>query len=319
MNNTFIDTHCHLDVLEDISLNITNAKKKGIFKIVNPATDSESSRNILELAQEFPEIFPSVGIHPIDSEDEKSWQELPVSEIKGVDEILQGHCCGLELYPVSQANHQQPPSVSSRTGQKQPDTGSYSNNNKKNPTSKIIAIGECGLDFKYAQTVKEKQIQIQLFKQHVQWSIKYNLPLIIHNRGAGKEIISIIVGVIHELSNFPNKNNNSISGVFHCFCSSKKLVKQIVDELPNFYFGIGGLVTFDTGLQQVVKNIPIEKIILETDSPYLTPKPVKDTNPWPNEPANTFYVAQKLAEIKELTLEQVAKITTNNAQQLFKI
>ncbi len=174
----------------------------------------------------------------------------------------------------------------------------------------IVAIGECGLDFKYAKTKQEKKVQIQLFKQHIKWAINYNLPLIIHNRKAGLELIQLI----KQYSKY-----GKLSGVFHCFANSKKLAKQIMQDLPKFYFGIGGLLTLDTGLQTIVKDIiPINKIILETDSPYLTPKPIRLTKAWPNEPANIFYIAEKLANIKNISLKLVKKTTTQNTKYLFK-
>lgn len=165
----------------------------------------------------------------------------------------------------------------------------------------IIGIGECGLDFCQI-TPKLREQQIDLFKLQLTLSQKYNLPLLIHNRKAGTELLSLLA-------------KGSYTGVFHCFSGSKKLVKEVYKL--GFYFGISGLLTLDTGLQEVVKTIPLERIVLETDAPYLTPKLIKDTQPWPNKPENLVYTAQKLAELKETDIEEVAKITTQNAQTLF--
>ncbi|NMB56754.1 TatD family hydrolase [Candidatus Beckwithbacteria bacterium] len=177
----------------------------------------------------------------------------------------------------------------------------------KQKNNKLIGIGECGLDFENIDKNGEKK-QIQLFKQHLLWAEKYKLPLIIHTKGTGK----IALEIIEELK------LSDLKLVFHCFTGSKKLAQKIL-TFPNFYFGIGGILTFDPSLQEVVKIIPIQKIILETDSPYLTPKPVKDQNPWPNEPANLIYTAEKLSQIKQLDLEKTAKITTSNSRYLFSL
>lgn len=149
------------------------------------------------------------------------------------------------------------------------------------------------------------RLQRVLFGRHLEWAEKYNLPLILHNRRAGEEILEAVT-------------KRSLKGVFHCFTGSKKLAKQILDN-SKFFFGIGGLITFDQGLQEVVKQIPIERIILETDAPYLMPKPIRDEKKWPNEPANIKYVAEKLAEIKGISFEKMAEITSGNCESLFGI
>ena len=290
---TLIDTHCHLNILsENIPNYIKKAEQRGVTTIINPATNAQSSRDIIEMSQEFKSVYAAIGIHPVTPE-ERSWQTLPTEEIQSIESLLNGHHCGLDLASKS-----------------------------------IIAIGECGLDFKYAQTENEKKIQIQLLKQHLKWAQKCNLPIIIHNRSAVKELINIILnqvkGVTTKNKKLPSNHcslntDNCLSGVFHCFTGSKKLAKQIIQQLPTFYFGVGGLVTFDTGMMEVIKTIPLERIILETDAPYLTPKPIKDTNPWPNEPANTYYVAHKLAQLKQTSLEEIATITTQNTKNLFKL
>jgi TatD DNase family protein len=177
-----------------------------------------------------------------------------------------------------------------------------------NLSQKIVAIGECGIDIPSWQKQRSLEDQVKVFKFQIELSIKYKLPLIIHNRHAGEKIIELI-------ENCKLKNENC-SGVFHCFTGSKKMVSKIL-ELQTFYFGLGGLITTDLGLQEVVKNIPLEKIILETDSPYLTPKPIKDTHSWPNQPGNLIYIAQKLAELKHISIDTVAQQTTFNASKLF--
>lgn len=288
-----IDTHCHLDVLDDLNQVIDHANKMGVKTILAPATDAKSAVNLLSIANMYENVYVMVGIHPEDCNIEKSWDYFPDFEVNGIEEMLEG-----DYRPMN-------PTAGLRSASTLHNGGFI---------KKIVGIGECGLDFKYAETDEQKQIQIQLFKQHVKWSRKYNLPLVIHNRKAGKEIISIINEQL-----LMSNNGKSIRGVFHCFAGSKKLGKKIIDELPDFYFGFGGLVTIDQGNAEVAKTIPLEKIVVETDSPYLTPKPIKESKPWPNTPANVKFVVEKLAELKSVSIDEVAKITSENARNLFGI
>jgi len=171
----------------------------------------------------------------------------------------------------------------------------------------IVALGECGLDFAPAsgkETNRSNQDQIALFKNQVQLALKYQLPLIIHNRKADQQLIDI-------LTPFKGK----INGVFHCFCQSKNFLKQIIDL--GFYLGLTGLISYDLGLQQVLKHIPENKILIETDSPYLMPEPIRKTKKWPNLPENVKIVADWIAKIKGDSFLRIAKKTTKNAYTLF--
>lgn len=170
---------------------------------------------------------------------------------------------------------------------------------------KLVAIGECGLDFAYAQDDKQKQIQIALFQKHIDWALKFDLPLIIHNRKANQELFSTITA------------HSQLNGVFHCFAQGKSFARQVLEQ-TDFYFGIGGLITLDQGLAEIVKIIPIERIVLETDSPYLVPKDVKNAYNV-NESAFLVYTAKKLAQIKGINVEEIARISTKNAKKLFNI
>jgi len=170
---------------------------------------------------------------------------------------------------------------------------------------KLVAIGECGLDFAYAQDDKQKQTQIALFQKHIDWALKFDLPLIVHNRKANQELFSEITA------------HSQLTGVFHCFCQKRSFTRQILEQ-TKFYFGLGGLITTDQGLAEIVRTIPLERIVLETDSPYLLPKEVKSKNTY-NEPAFLVYTARKLAEIKNINIEEVAETTTRNAEFLFNL
>ncbi len=168
----------------------------------------------------------------------------------------------------------------------------------KNP--KIVGIGEIGLDYHYG--IEEKELQKQIFKQLLELARKYNLPVVIHTRDAIEETYQIL------------KEFKDLKIILHCYSGSVEMAQQFLKL--NVYFGIGGVVTFKNSrvLKEVVKMIPLDHILLETDSPYLTPEPFRGQK---NEPKNILLVAQTIAQIKEITLEQVLKTTTENANQQF--
>ncbi|MDD2482799.1 MAG: TatD family hydrolase [Candidatus Shapirobacteria bacterium] len=162
---------------------------------------------------------------------------------------------------------------------------------------KIGAIGECGLDFS-GEFDKEKQIIV--FKKQIELAQKYKLPLIIHARKAVDEVVEIL------------KEYKDLSGVFHCYAGGNKRIKKILDL--GFYFGIDGNLTYEAGLEEVVKNIPKDRLVLETDSPYLTPVPFRGEI---NSPKNVEYIYKKVAEIWDLSFEETEKIVDGNAKRLF--
>lgn len=168
---------------------------------------------------------------------------------------------------------------------------------------KFAAIGETGLDFYWDLTYKNAQYEA--FEQQIEWAIAYNLPVVIHSR----ESIDECVEVVHKYQ------GRGLTGVFHCFGGSLQQANAIIDN--GFYLGIGGIVTFKkSGLDEVLKNAPLEHIVLETDAPYLAPVPYRGKR---NEPAYIPYIAQKIAKIKNTGIEEVAAVTTKNAEKLFRM
>lgn len=170
--------------------------------------------------------------------------------------------------------------------------------------NKVAAIGECGLDYSPApppELDRSRADQIHLFKEQIKLAQKLNLPLLIHSRKAFDDTVKV-------LAEYKN-----IQGVFHCYAGGKKGIVK-VNQL-GFYFGLDGNLTYDVGLQNVVNLIPLEKIILETDAPFLSPEPLRGKR---NEPANTKIVAEFLAKIKHIPFEKITQITTQNAQKLFQ-
>jgi TatD DNase family protein len=169
--------------------------------------------------------------------------------------------------------------------------------------NKFIAIGETGLDFYWDVTYKDQQYDA--FQRQIGWALNYDLPVVIHSRNSIEECIAMI----------KRNQKGSLKGVFHCFSGSLQQARQIIDL--GFYLGIGGVVTFkNSGLDSVMKQIDLQNVILETDAPYLAPVPFRGKR---NEPAYISYVVQKLADIKEKNIEEIATITTANAQKLFNL
>ena len=167
---------------------------------------------------------------------------------------------------------------------------------------KIIGIGETGLDFYYNNSDKEKQISS--FIRHIEASIKTNAPLIIHSRNAEKETYDI-------LNNYKDKN---LKILMHCFTGSKKFSQKLL--MLNAYFSASGIITFKNAneLQDTFKSLPLDKILIETDSPFLAPVPNRGKK---NEPSFIDFTATKLAEIKEISKSELINITTSNFNKLF--
>ena len=166
---------------------------------------------------------------------------------------------------------------------------------------KMIAVGEIGLD--YFRNISPKKNQIRVFHELLQFADNINKPVIFHNRDADKDIIDI-------LSNYPN-----VIGVAHCFSSTLPTAKKLLDM--GYYISFSGNLTFkNSTLPDVAKYLPIDRILVETDSPYLSPEPFRGK---PNEPGRTRYVAEKLANIYNIPFEDVARHTTDNINKLFCI
>ncbi|HET9055824.1 MAG TPA: TatD family hydrolase [Chitinophagaceae bacterium] len=168
---------------------------------------------------------------------------------------------------------------------------------------KFAAIGEIGLDFYWDTTFKQEQIKA--FSLQVDWALKYKLPVVIHSRNSLSDCIDIV----------RKKQNGALTGIFHCFSGTKEDAEQIIEL--NFLMGIGGVVTYkNSGLAETIANIDLKNFVVETDAPYLTPVPFRGKR---NEPAYLKYVVDKIAEVKNISYEEVAEVTTKNAKNLFGI
>lgn len=167
--------------------------------------------------------------------------------------------------------------------------------------SKIVAIGEIGLDYYWVKDNKESQKK--LFEAQLTLAEKYNMPVIIHSRDAIQDTLDIV-------------KKYKVKGVIHSFSGSLQMANEFIKL--GYKIGVGGVLTFknSTRIQEVIKQINIDDIVLETDSPYLTPEPYRGKR---NEPSNVYYVALKLSELKNVDLDYVLSKTTSNAHSLFDL
>lgn len=169
---------------------------------------------------------------------------------------------------------------------------------------KVVAIGEIGLDYYYDTAPRD--IQKYWFARQLDLARELELPVIVHDRDAHEDILDII----------KSQNSREVGGVFHCFSGSVEMAKEVLDN--NFYISVGGVVTFKNAKKiiDVVKYTPMDRLLIETDCPYLTPEPFRGKR---NDSGYVRLVAEKIASIKGLSFESVASITLNNARQLLSI
>jgi len=169
---------------------------------------------------------------------------------------------------------------------------------------KVVALGEMGLDYHWDKSPKD--VQKEVFRKQIRLAKKVKLPIIIHNREASADIVAIL----------QEEDAQEVGGIMHCFSGSVEIAEQCL--AMNFYLSFGGPVTFKNAKKpkEVVKHVPLDRLLIETDCPYLTPHPFRGKR---NEPAYVKYVAEEIAKLKEIDYEQLAKITTENAKKLFAI
>ena len=173
------------------------------------------------------------------------------------------------------------------------------------PEYDYVGIGETGLDLYWDKNSLPRQQES--LRRHIQWAKDYALPIILHARDAIDETADLIEESLDE----------RLSGIFHCFDGTPAQAARVL-TFDNFYIGIGGIVTYRKDVQEMVKGLPLERIVLETDSPYLPPEPHRKDKPRRNESSYVKYVAEKVAELHNVSYDEVATITSNNAARLFE-
>ena len=249
---TLIDTHAHIsydDYADRIDEVIQAAEDNGVEKIISIGVDLPSSEECLKLAEKYPSVFATCGIHPHEA----------------------GKAPERYLYELEEFTHH----------------------------TKVVAIGEIGLDYHY--DFSDRKVQRRVFHEQLEMAKSLEFPAVVHCRESDEDILEGI------------QNSGNKKGVVHCFASSVGFAQNVLES--GFHISFTGMITFVKELEQVVRDIPLERMMVETDSPYLSPKPFRGKQ---NEPKNVLHIAKKIAELKEISLEEVADSTTETALNLFK-
>ena len=248
------DTHAHLDdprFDEDRDELITVLKAMGVDYVTNIGCSMESSLASIELAEKYPNVYATVGVHP-----------------HGVKDMTDDDLVQLEKW----TQHE-----------------------------KVVAIGEIGLDYYYDNSPRDEQKY--WFAKQLELAERLNFPIVIHDRDAHEDCLNIL-------------KQFDVKGIFHCFSGSKEMAEIIVKM--GFYAAFGGPVTFKNARKTVeaASVVPLDRLLIETDCPYLAPEGFRGQR---NNPSLVRHAAMKLAEIKGITFEEMARITTDNAKKVYGI
>jgi TatD DNase family protein len=279
----FVDTHCHIHEAQypDASGALERAHKAGVGTLICVGTDNTTSREAAEFAANHEDVYFSVGVHPHDAKD--GYEE--------VDKLAR-------KFATTQVNSGFAPEISrvQRPGNLR--AADAIDSEQQQTSSKLVAIGEIGLDYFYTHSPRE--IQIAALEAQLQLALDHDLPVIFHVREAFDDFWPIF-------HNFPG-----VKGELHSFTDSEKNLQKALEE--GLYIGVNGISTFSKTNQEVWDRIPLEKMLLETDAPFLTPVPVRGKV---NEPAFVRHVAEYHAKRRGVGLEELARATSANAKTLF--
>ena len=250
------DTHAHLNdeaFDEDREQLLSGLAEKGVGLVMNAGCSLASSREVVEMAKQYPWLYAAVGSHP-DAADEVN------------ESVLE------EYRKLCKLN------------------------------DKVKAIGEIGLDYHYEDIPRE--IQQKAFRLQMELARELNLPVIVHERDAHEDGMAIV-------REFP-----TVTGVFHCYSGSAEMARQLVDM--GWYIGFTGVLTFKNARKAVetAASIPLDRIVLETDCPYMAPEPFRGKR---NDPGYLYRMAEALAQIRGITPEEAAAATTENGKRLYRV
>lgn len=293
------DTHAHYNdekFQEDREDVIEAIYRSGVTKLVNAGYSLESSKKALEIAEKYPWMYVICGISPNDIPNSQEKIDEQIAELKKIIlNYLKADRKGNEIVDIGKVRTDNMESV---------------NNNKQNlsevanKSKKIVAIGEIGLDYYWNK--KNKELQKYAFKKQIELAIELELPIVIHTREAVDDTINILKNQIQSLK----------KGIFHCCPLNKELVKQALNM--GFYISFAGPVTFKNARNAngIINMVPYERILIETDSPYLAPEPHRGMR---NDSRNVHFIAEKIAEVKGVEVEKIAQRTYQNAMKIFGI
>jgi TatD DNase family protein len=251
---SFVDSHCHInfpELYQNIDSILSKMSSNKVTHALCVSVTLDKLQDIFKIANTYPHIFASVGVHP----DYEDIEEPSVEEL-----------CSLAR------------------------------------ENKVIAIGETGLD--YFRVQGDLTWQRDRFRTHIKAAIQSKLPLIIHTRNAAEDTLKIM----------REEGADQVGGVMHCFTESLDVAIEAIKL--NFYISFSGIVTFKNAsdLKEVAKAIPLDRMLIETDSPYLAPVPYRGKI---NDPSNVIYVAEEIAKLKNISLEEVGQVTSQNFFKLF--
>lgn len=253
----FVDTHVHLDherFAEDVDQVIERARQAGVLQMVTIGSDMESSRQAIALAERFPSVFATVGIHPHEA---RTAREADYDQLK------------------EWARH-----------------------------PRVVAIGEIGLDYHY--NFSEPEVQKEVFRRQLQVAQEVDLPVVIHSREAHRDVVALL-----EEAHARGK----LQAVLHSFTGSWEEAQYCLETL-DVYISTGGMVTFKNAqaIREVMARVPADRLMLETDAPYLSPEPYRGKR---NEPSRIPVIAARLAAERGVGVEVLAAQTTANARRFF--
>ncbi len=254
-----VDSHCHLDRIDltpyngDLSAAVAAAVERGIDRMLCISISVENRGAVLDIAKQFPNVYATTGIHPLD--------------------VTSGTAATEELVDWASSH------------------------------PKILALGETGLDYYYDDDNKAQQQES--FVAHLTAGAQTKKPIVVHTRSAKEDTLALIKA----------HGDLESAGVLHCFTEDWDMANQAMDM--NYMVSISGIVTFKNAesLREVVRRMPLDRLLVETDSPYLAPVPFRGKR---NEPKYTLEVAQYIAELKNISLEELAAITSANFERLFR-
>ena len=291
-----IDTHSHLDgpeFADDLEQTLLRAKEAGVEKIFVPGICWADTPRLLEICNTHAGLlYPMVGLHPENIMDEDYHEVL-----EKMERLIAESVAETEGMNIASAESEGMNAALAET------EGMPYACKKHIAKAPIIGIGEVGLDLYWDDTHKSEQMEV--LESQLQWAEKYRLPLMIHSRNAHAELMEIM----------ERHRSSNLTGVFHCFTGTPDEARDLL-SFPGFMLGIGGVVTFKKStLRETIKEaVPLSRIVLETDSPYMAPVPNRGKR---NESAYVKNVAEMLADVFGLDLHTIVLHTTENALKVF--
>ena len=283
------DTHCHLDYNkfdEDREAVLQRARDVGVGRILIPALDYESSLAAIRLAASHPSIYAAIGFHPTDLD---KWHEDSSQDLKNLLEVSSSEPSEPKNAPAIQ--------------------------------NKIVAIGEIGLDYYWVKEIEKRAFQHDALRQQLHLAEEANKPVVIHMREEndawfGQASVDLLEILTEWQSDLVAKNHPLATrpGVLHSFNGNLETAQKGIEL--HFYIGVTGPVTYKKAEEkrQIIRQLPLDRLLIETDAPFLAPVPHRGKR---NEPAFVAYIADKIAEIHNTTRTQVARVTSQNANRLF--